>query len=105
MAAAQAAENHGEERGLTWYLRWGIYASIPTWTQSLAATEALSLKYPLIEHLSNDYKDRPIQHETSDEIMKLCDETGNPVLSVLERQHGRIRQQHDQNLPMEGKPL
>ena len=47
MAAAQAAENHGDEWGLTWYLRWGIYTSIPTWTHSqnsLAAAEALSLK-------------------------------------------------------------
>ena len=24
MAAAQSAENHGDEWGLTWYLRWGI---------------------------------------------------------------------------------
>ena len=47
MTAAQAAENHGDLWGLTWYLRWGIYASVPTWTHSqnsLAATEALSLK-------------------------------------------------------------
>ena len=29
MAAAQAAENHGDEWGLTWYLRWGIYKSKP----------------------------------------------------------------------------
>ena len=32
---------------LTWYLRWGIYTSIPTWPHSqnsLAAVEALSLK-------------------------------------------------------------
>ena len=47
MATAQAAENYGDERGLTWYLRWGIYTSIPTWTNSqnlLAAAEGLSLK-------------------------------------------------------------
>ena len=47
MAAAQAAENHGDEWGLTWYLRWAIYTSIPTWNHSqnsLAAAEALSLK-------------------------------------------------------------
>ena len=25
MAAAQEAENHGDEWGLTWYLPWGIY--------------------------------------------------------------------------------
>ena len=44
MAAAQAAENHKDEWGLTWYLGWGIYTSIRTWTYpeySLAA--ALSI--------------------------------------------------------------
>ena len=47
MATAKAAENHGDEWGLTWYLRWGIYTSIPTWTQSqnsLVAAEIQSLK-------------------------------------------------------------
>ena len=34
MAAAQAAENHVDEWGLTWYFLWGIYTSIPTWTHS-----------------------------------------------------------------------
>ena len=47
MAAAQAAENHRDEWDLTWYFRWGIYPSIPTWTNSrkwLAAAEAQTLK-------------------------------------------------------------
>ena len=47
LAVAQAAENHGDEWGLTWYFLCGIYTSIPTWTHSqnsLAAAEALSLK-------------------------------------------------------------
>ena len=47
MAAAQAAENHGDEWGLTWYFLWGIYTSIGTWTHwknSIAAAEAPSLK-------------------------------------------------------------
>ena len=47
MAAAQAAENHGDEWDLTWYFKWEIYTSIPTWTysqNSLVAVEALSLK-------------------------------------------------------------
>ena len=45
MAAAQAAENHGDEWGLTWYLWWGIYTSIPVWanSQNSQAAEALSL--------------------------------------------------------------
>ena len=84
MAAAQAAENHGDEWGLTWYLRWGIYTSIPTWTHSqnsLAAVEALSLKIPPMEHISNDHKDHLNQHKNSH---KPCDETGIPDLSLLE---------------------
>ena len=47
MAAAQAAENRGDEWGLTWYFLWKIYTSIPTWTlsqNSLEAAEAPSLK-------------------------------------------------------------
>ena len=34
MAAAQSAENHGDEWVLAWRLRWGIYTSIPTCTHS-----------------------------------------------------------------------
>ena len=47
MATAQAAENYGDECGLTWYLWWGISTSTPNWTHSqnsLAPVEALSLK-------------------------------------------------------------
>ena len=34
MVAPQVTENHGNEWGFTWYLPWGIYVSIPNWTQS-----------------------------------------------------------------------
>ena len=47
MAEAQAAENHGDVWGFPWYLRWGIYSSIPTCTysqNSWVAAKALSLK-------------------------------------------------------------
>ena len=47
MAAAQVAENHEDEWGLTWYFLWGRYTSIPTcthWQNSLAEAEAPSLK-------------------------------------------------------------
>ena len=54
-----------------------------------------------MEHLSNDHKDHPNQHENSH---KPHDETGYPVLSLLESQW-KLRQQHDQNFPKEGKPL
>ena len=53
-----------------------------------------------MEHLSNDHEDHPNQHENSH---KLCDETGHPVLSLLESQW-KLRQQHDQNFP-EGKAI
>ena len=49
MTPAEAAENHGDQWGLTWHLWWRIYTSIPTWTDlqnSLAAAEALHLKIP-----------------------------------------------------------
>ena len=54
-----------------------------------------------MEHLSNDHKDHPNQHKNS---RKPHNETGYPVLSLLESQW-KLRQQHDQNFPMEGKPL
>ena len=54
-----------------------------------------------MEHLSNDHKDNLNQHEISH---KLRDETGYPVLNLIESQW-KLRQQHDQNFPMEGKPL
>ena len=58
------------------------------------------LRYPTMEHLSNDHKDHPNQHKNS---QKLCDEM-DPVLSLLKSQW-KLRQQHDQNFPMEVKPL
>ena len=54
-----------------------------------------------MEHLSSDHEDHPNQHENNH---KLCSEMGHPVLSLLESQW-KLRQQHDQNFPMEGKPL
>ena len=51
--------------------------------------------------LSNDHKDYPNQRENSH---KPHNEMGYPVLSLLESQW-KLRQQHDQNFPMEGKPL
>ena len=34
----------------------------------------------------------------------LCNETGHPVLSLMESQ-GKLRQKYDQKFPTEGKPL
>ena len=54
-----------------------------------------------MEHLSNDDEDHPNQHKDSH---KLCDEMGHPVENLMESQW-KLRQQHDQNFPMEGKAL
>ena len=54
-----------------------------------------------MEHLSNDHKDSPNQHENSH---KLCDEEGHPAVNLMESLW-KLRQQHDQNFPLEGKPL
>ena len=54
-----------------------------------------------MEHLSNDQEDHLNRHEN---IHKQCDETGHAVVNLIESQW-KLRQQNDQNLPMEGKPL
>ena len=54
-----------------------------------------------MEHLTNDHKDCPSQPENS---QKLCDETGHPTVNMMES-YWELRQQHDQNFPMDGKPL
>ena len=54
-----------------------------------------------MEYLSNDLEDRPNQHQNSD---KLGSETGHTVLNLMKSQW-KLRKQHDQNFPMEGKPL
>ena len=53
------------------------------------------------EHLSIDHEDCPNQHKNNH---KQCDETGHPVVNLMESQL-KLRQQQDQNFPMEGKPL
>ena len=52
-----------------------------------------------MENLLNDHEDHPNQHENNH---KLCDEMGHPVLNLTKSQW-KLR--HDQNFPMEGKPL
>ena len=49
-----------------------------------------------MEYLSNDHENHPNQHENSHKSYKF--------MSLLESQW-KMRQQHDQNFPMEGKPL
>ena len=62
-SSTQAAESHGDEWHLTWYLQWGIYTSIPTWTHSqnlLAVAEAPSLKISF-HGTSLNWSQRPSQ--------------------------------------------
>ena len=54
-----------------------------------------------MEHLSNDHEDYPNQHKNRH---KLCDEMGHPVVNLIKSQW-KLRQKHDQDFPMEGKPL
>ena len=54
-----------------------------------------------MKQLSNDHEDRPNHHKNSH---KLCNETGHSVANLMENQW-KLRQQHDQNFPMEGKIL
>ena len=67
MTAAQVAENHGDEWGLTWYFRWAMYTLIPTWTHSQIslAAEALGLKISSHEESVKWSRDRPNQHKNS----------------------------------------
>ena len=54
-----------------------------------------------IEFKSNDHMDHPNQHKNSN---MLCNEMGHPVKSLTETVNENLRQ-HDQNVPMDGKPL
>ena len=54
-----------------------------------------------MEHLSNDHEDHSNQHRNSH---KLCDEMGHLIVNLMESQW-KLRQQSDQNFPMEGEAL
>ena len=54
-----------------------------------------------MELLSNDPKEYPSQHK---KIHTQCNETGHPIVNMIESQW-KLRQQHDQNFPIEGKPF
>ena len=54
-----------------------------------------------MEHFSNDHEDNPNQHKDS---RKLCNEMEHLVVNLMEGQW-KLRQQHDQNFTVEGKPL
>ena len=100
MTAVQAAENHGDEWGLTWYLRWGTYTSTRTWTHSqnsLAAADA-----PISTRgTSNDHESHPNQHENSH---KLCDEMWHSLFSLAQSQW-KTKTNTRSEFPNEGKTI
>ena len=58
-----------------------------------------------MDNLSNDRENRPSQNENSH---KLCDETDTPksrCVVILAKSQWKLKQQHDQIFPIEGKSL
>ena len=78
-----------------------INANLDPLTEFTSSSRTTEFKDPPMDRLSDDHKGHPNQHNN---IHNLCNETGLPLLSLAESQ-GKLRQQHDQNVPMEGKPL
>ena len=76
-------------------------SNLKSLTKSTSSSRIIQFRYPPMEHLSNDHKNHLNQHGNSHKPLY---EMGYPVLSLLESQW-KLRQQHDQNFPMEGKPL
>ena len=103
MAAAQAAENHGDEWVLTWYFLWGIYTSTPIWTHSQklnSSSRSSRFKDILPGNISQMItKTIPISTRI---VISYAMKWG---ISCCELGSQRKLRQHDQNLPMEGKPL
>ena len=78
MAGAQEAENHGDE---AWpdifYERYtNQFQPEPTHKIHKQQQKHWALRYPPMEHLSNDQEDHSNQHENSH---KLCNETDIPL--------------------------
>ena len=62
-SSSQAAKNHGDEWGLTWYFNSNLNQ----------LTRFGSIRSTPMDYLSNDHRDRPNQQENSH---KLCNEVG-----------------------------
>ena len=72
MIAAQAAENHGNEWGLTWYLKWRIYISVAPSLKIFFHGTSLKWSRRLPNHHKNSHK--------------MCDKKGSSLLSLKEIQ-------------------
>ena len=79
IAATQAAENHGNEWGLTWHSRWGIYINFNMNLLAEFSSSSRSTQF------NDDHEDRPNQHENSH---KLYNKTG---LCVIIMSRARFR--------------
>ena len=103
MATAQALENNGGEWGLTWYLWWGIYKTIPTWTHLQNPVAAVEVE-TLISKISSKKNISQMIEKINPVRMRshcLWYDIGHPLLSLRESQL-KLTQQHEQNFSMEG---
>ena len=69
--------------------------------KSTSSRRSTKLKDTLSWNISYDHEDHPNHHDNSH---KLYNETGCSIVNLMESQW-KLRQQHDQNFPVEGKPL
>ena len=102
MAAAQAAENHADEWGLAWYLRWGIYIYIKPNLKLLTKFTSRSTAFKDIFQWSISQtitKTVPISTRT------LINQWNKASCLILFERQWKLRQQHDHNFPMAGKPF
>ena len=102
MTAAQAAENHGNKLGLFGLIlsMRDIYINSNQYPKSkfTSSNRSTDFKYTLW-NISQMVKKTVLENNH-----KQCDETGHPVVNMMESQC-KLRQQHDQDFPMEEKPL
>ena len=80
MAVAQEAENHGNQRGLTWYFWWGIYTSIPVYnhSQNAAVVQKAQRHHPM-KHLLDNHENLSNEHEND---QSLCNEKEKLLLTL-----------------------
>ena len=78
-----------------------IISNLSPLAKFTSSSRSTKLKDILPRNISNDHEDHPNQRENSH---KLCNKAKYPVVNFMESQW-KLRQQHDQNFPMEGIPL
>ena len=91
MAAVQGDENHGDNLGLLFTMR-DIYINSNLNPLTKFTTSSRNTEFKDILPWNISHKGHPNQHKNSH---KLCNETGHPVLSLLESRW-KLTEQHDQ---------